>query len=66
MMSPPPASKGSNLSEENELPTAPDRDTNEAGTDINEKALMRKIDSRLLPAVTVLYLCSFLDRSNGE
>lgn len=34
-------------------------------TSINEKALMRKIDSRLLPGVTLLYLCSFLDRSNG-
>ncbi|KAK4149505.1 major facilitator superfamily domain-containing protein [Chaetomidium leptoderma] len=35
----------------------------EAG-EVNEKALLRKIDWRLLPAVGVLYLLSFLDRSN--
>lgn len=33
---------------------------------INEKRLLRKLDIRLLPAVSVLYLLSFLDRSNGE
>lgn len=33
---------------------------------INEKALLRKIDGRLLPAVGILYLLSFLDRSNGR
>ncbi|CEJ90277.1 Putative MFS general substrate transporter [[Torrubiella] hemipterigena] len=31
---------------------------------INEKALLRKLDARLLPAVGILYLLSFLDRSN--
>lgn len=31
---------------------------------INERALLRKIDWRLLPAVGILYLLSFLDRSN--
>ncbi|OTA63346.1 MFS general substrate transporter [Hypoxylon sp. EC38] len=37
-----------------------------AGADsgINEVALLRKLDLRLLPAVGVLYLLSFLDRSN--
>lgn len=35
----------------------------ESGT-IDEKALLRKLDWRLLPAVGVLYLLSFLDRSN--
>lgn len=34
--------------------------------EINEKALLRKIDARLLPAVGILYLLSFLDRSNGK
>ena len=34
--------------------------------DINEKALLRRIDLKLLPAVTLLYLLSFLDRSNGD
>lgn len=37
----------------------------EAQTNINEKALLRKLDMRLLPALTILYLLSFLDRSNG-
>ena len=36
-----------------------------AQSDINDKALLRKLDLRLLPAVSVLYLLSFLDRSNG-
>lgn len=31
---------------------------------INEKKLVRKIDLVLLPAIAVLYLLSFLDRSN--
>jgi MFS family permease len=31
---------------------------------VDEKALLRKIDWRLLPAVGILYLLSFLDRSN--
>ncbi|KAI4240249.1 MAG: hypothetical protein LQ352_007687 [Teloschistes flavicans] len=35
-----------------------------AFTGINEKALLRKLDRKLLPAVTILYLLSFLDRSN--
>jgi hypothetical protein len=34
------------------------------GGTVNEKALLRKIDWRLLPAVGILYLLSFLDRSN--
>jgi hypothetical protein len=33
---------------------------------VNEKGLLRKMDLRLLPAVSILYLLSFLDRSNGE
>ena len=32
---------------------------------INEKALLRKLDLNLLPAVGILYLLTFLDRSNG-
>lgn len=40
-------------------------DNEEAGSaGINENALLRKIDLRLLPAVGILYLLSFLDRSN--
>lgn len=32
---------------------------------VNERALLRKLDTQLLPAVGILYLLSFLDRSNG-
>ncbi|KAG9495425.1 hypothetical protein J7337_013671 [Fusarium musae] len=44
--------------------------SDEAGTidsssPINEKALLRKLDLKLLPAVGILYLLSFLDRSNA-
>ena len=38
----------------------------EAVTGINEKSLLRKLDFKLLPALTLLYLLSFLDRSNGN
>ncbi|KFY08685.1 hypothetical protein V492_06007 [Pseudogymnoascus sp. VKM F-4246] len=31
---------------------------------INEKAILRKLDYKLLPPLTLLYLLSFLDRSN--
>lgn len=31
---------------------------------IDEKSFMRKIDLRVIPGVTLLYLLSFLDRSN--
>lgn len=40
-----------------------DSDTNPEG--ISEKALLRKLDWKLLPGLTLLYLLSFLDRSNG-
>ncbi|PBP22615.1 hypothetical protein BUE80_DR006444 [Diplocarpon rosae] len=33
-------------------------------TGINEKALVRRLDLKLLPPLTLLYLLSFLDRSN--
>lgn len=35
------------------------------GDGINEKAILRKLDYKLLPPLTLLYLLSFLDRSNG-
>ena len=52
-------------------PEQPSSELSETGYDgedvslINEGALIRKLDLRLLPAVTILYLMSFLDRSNG-
>lgn len=30
-----------------------------------EKAIMRRVDYRLLPVLSLLYLMSFLDRNNG-
>ena len=33
---------------------------------VNERTLLRKLDIHLLPAVGLLYLISFLDRSNGR
>jgi hypothetical protein len=32
---------------------------------INQKAFLRKLDIKLLPPLSLLYLLSFLDRSNG-
>ena len=64
MTSPLPSKEGQ-ISEQKEPTIDVREDAVDSDTGINEKALMRKIDSRLLPAVTLLYLCSFLDRSNG-
>lgn len=50
-----------NSSDEGKSSPAPSAEVAE----VNEKALLRKIDRYLLPAVGVLYLLSFLDRSNG-
>ena len=33
-------------------------------TPLDDKALMRKVDLRLIPWLSLLYLLSFLDRSN--
>ena len=45
---------------------SPSNDGLEAVVGIHEKKLLRKLDLTLLPAVTLLYLLSFLDRSNGD
>lgn len=42
----------------------PDNDSLEDHSAVNERALIRKLDYKLLPALTFLYLLSFLDRSN--
>jgi MFS family permease len=44
--------------------TQPYSSSQESLNGINEKALLRKLDRKLLPALTFLYLLSFLDRSN--
>ncbi|KAF2025883.1 MFS transporter [Setomelanomma holmii] len=54
-------------SEKHEPPAASntsDSDVEINSTAVNEKRLLRKLDLRLLPAVSILYLLSFLDRSN--
>ena len=43
-----------------------DHATEESGGKIDEKRLLRKLDWHLLPLATVLFLLSFLDRSNGD
>ena len=42
-----------------------DTEVTDIDNELNERSLLRKLDGRLLPAVGVLYLLSFLDRSNG-
>lgn len=44
--------------------TSSDSDVEVLPGAVNEKRLLRILDLRLLPAVSVLYLLSFLDRSN--
>ena len=38
----------------------------EGGDAIDEKKLLRKLDWHLIPGLTVLFLLSYLDRSNGN
>lgn len=45
-------------------PSTGSEDGQDLYSGINEKALLRKLDRKLLPALTLLYLLSFLDRSN--
>lgn len=48
-----------------EVTTSPSSGSIAEFAGINEKSLLRKLDLRLLPPLTLLYLLSFLDRSNG-
>ncbi|KAL6302244.1 MFS general substrate transporter [Sparassis latifolia] len=43
---------------------APDDDTPPPLTPEQERRLWRKVDMHLLPILTIMYLCSFLDRGN--
>ncbi|TLD11714.1 hypothetical protein PspLS_11790 [Pyricularia sp. CBS 133598] len=54
------------VSEDKKVHTGPPSDASdtEGVGEVNEKALLRKIDWKLLPAVGILYLLSFLDWSN--
>ena len=60
----PPKADESPGKDDGQSPEAASADSLEA-LEINEKALLRKLDLRLLPGLTLLYLLSFLDRSNG-
>jgi len=40
--------------------------TEEGGDAIDEKKLLRKIDWHIVPGLTLLFLLSYLDRSNGN
>ena len=46
--------------------TSPVRAIEEAGDAIDEKKLLRKLDWHLVPGLAVLFLLSFLDRSNSD
>lgn len=49
--------------------STPPSDTDDAVerfSGVSEKKLLRKLDRTLLPPLTLLYLLSFLDRSNGK
>lgn len=60
-----PGEKGhSGLAEPIQYGASDVSDDSEQQQKVNENALLRKLDIRLLPSVVVLYLLSFLDRSN--
>lgn len=52
--------------EAKDVTTSPSSSSVAEAVSINEKSLLRKLDYRLLPPLTILYLLSFLDRSNGS
>jgi hypothetical protein len=70
-MSLPPAQNEKKITledQENEHNDAPSLVSDESFTNptgINEKALLWRLDLKLLPPLTLLYLLSFLDRSNS-
>ena len=53
--------------EQTKIDETSDHATDESGPDaIDEKKLLRKLDWHLIPCLTILFLLSFLDRSNGD
>lgn len=67
-MSQPEKESTSGVHEKHEAALSPSRGPEQgqdAHSGIDEKALLRKLDVKLLPALTLLYFLSFLDRSNG-
>jgi hypothetical protein len=59
------ATKDAGIDRKDESPYSPSSDSLAEAVGINEKALLRKLDYKLLPPLTLLYLLSYLDRSNG-
>jgi hypothetical protein len=60
---------GQKVLAENEKTVSPDHASSDLEAEshaINTTALLRKLDLRLLPPLSLLYLLSFLDRSNGS
>jgi len=49
----------------NKTPSLSDDEAFTNPTGINEKVLLRRLDLKLLPPLSLLYLLSFLDRSNS-
>ena len=63
---PSPLSAMSKEKEQTKIEETSDHRTDESGPDaIDEKKLLRKLDWHLVPCLTILFLLSFLDRSNG-
>jgi len=58
------AEKGSDRDQRSTISPELSSDDVAASFGINEKSLLRKLDLHLLPGVGILYLLSFLDRSN--
>ena len=59
-----PIDKTGNQSSEAPSLVSDETYTNPEG--ISEKKILRKLDLKLLPPLTLLYLLSFLDRSNSK
>lgn len=59
------ATKEAGIDMKDESTYSPSSDSLAEAVGINEKALLRKLDYKLLPPLTLLYLLSYLDRSNG-
>ena len=59
------AENGLSKLETTDSPRSEPRSVEELYPEINKRAFLRKLDRKLLPPLTLLYLLSFLDRSNG-
>ncbi|KAK2780763.1 hypothetical protein FQN52_002075 [Onygenales sp. PD_12] len=55
---------GAEIESKETVPSPDSSSEGESSSPIHEKALLRKLDLKLLPPLTLLYLLSFLDRSN--